>query len=150
MCHLYDWIRYWWSCPVLAMYAYLPYRMYWRLVNAKFYMSFLYGASGRRPPCHLWNQLILWLHHREGKKLVKSDKEKNDIDDKSRSDLVRMRALNNKHGRMFSVRLLQIIRFSFIKGFKILEESSFRYLLTPTFFSCLKTFRFEICTSHNH
>ena len=57
MCHLYDWICDWWSCPLLALYAYLSYRMHRWLVNAKFHVSFVYGTSGRRLTCHIWNEL---------------------------------------------------------------------------------------------
>ena len=57
MCHLYDWICDWWSCPILALYAYLSYRMHRWLVNAKLHVSFVYGTSGRSLTCHIWNEL---------------------------------------------------------------------------------------------
>ena len=57
MCHLYDWICDWWSCPLLALYAYLSYRMHRWLVNAKLHVSFMYGTSGRSLTCHIWNEL---------------------------------------------------------------------------------------------
>ena len=57
MCHLYDWICDWWSCPLLALYAYLSYRMHRWLVNAKFHVSFVYGTSGCSLTCHIWNEL---------------------------------------------------------------------------------------------
>lgn len=57
MCHMYDWICDWRSSPLLALYAYLPHWVYWRLVNAQLHMPFVYGACGRRPSCHLRNEL---------------------------------------------------------------------------------------------
>ena len=56
------------------------------------------------------------LSRKQKKKLVKSDE--NDIDDKSRRiGSCQNARFNNKHGRMFSIRLLEIIRFSLIKRF---------------------------------
>lgn len=129
MCHLYDWICDWWSCPLLALYAYLSYRMHRWLVNAKLHVSFVYGTSGRSLTCHIWNELTFsycgpgwWKNF--------------DIDNEKRLDLVRMRALITNMYECFRIRFLEITKGLIWQLFLIckLSPKSFKEVKARVFF----------------
>ena len=133
MCHLYDWICDWWSCPLLALYAYLSYRMHRWLVNAKLHVSFVYGTSGRSLTCHIWNELTFsYCGPGWWKKNI-------DIDDEERLDLVRMRALITNMYECFQIRFLEITKVWFDNFFHSTKyyPRVFRSSVLGIFFACI-------------